>query len=104
MIIIVGDVEVDVVDDDNEKKKDEDSKPEPETVGGGGGGGEAWSIEEKNTLFMFVSKLFLMNFPLYMAYKHIVHPTVEELSQQEATALNNYCEVTVSYRSFSQNF
>ena len=37
-----------------------------------------------------------MNFPLYMAYKHSVHSSLDELSQQEASALNNYCELSVS--------
>lgn len=60
---------------------------------------EMWTLEEKDRLFNFVSKVFLMNFPLYMAYKHCVHASLEELSKQDTNALNNYCELTVSYRS-----
>ena len=33
---------------------------------------------------------------MYMAYKHNVHASLEELSQQEASALNCYCELSVS--------
>ena len=57
---------------------------------------ESWSLEEKDRLFQFVTKVFLMNFPMYMAYKHSVNTSLEELSQQEAAALNNYCELSVS--------
>ena len=56
----------------------------------------SWTMEEKDRLFNFVTKIFLMNFPLYMAYKHSIHTSLEELSQQEASALNNYCELSVS--------
>ena len=57
---------------------------------------EAWTLDEKDKLLNFVSKVFLMNFPVYVAYKHTVHTTLEELSTQEAAALNNYCELNVS--------
>ena len=59
---------------------------------------EPWSLEEKDRLFQFVTKVFLMNLPMYMAYKHSVNTSLEELSQQEAAALNNYCELSVSRR------
>ena len=36
-----------------------------------------WSIEEKEKLLQFVTKVFLMNFPSYMAYKHMVHSSLE---------------------------
>lgn len=57
---------------------------------------EVWTLDEKDRLFNFVSKVFLMNFPLYMAYKHCVNASLEELSKQDTNALNNYCELTVS--------
>ena len=59
----------------------------------------SWTLEDRDCLFMFVSKVFLMNFPLYIAYKHCIHSSLEELSQQEASALNNYCELSVSHIS-----
>ncbi|XP_041355094.1 ubiquitin carboxyl-terminal hydrolase 34-like isoform X3 [Gigantopelta aegis] len=55
---------------------------------------EHWNIEEKEKLLQFVTKVFLMNFPSYLAYKHVVHSSLEELSQQETSALNNYCEIS----------
>ncbi|KAK3093520.1 hypothetical protein FSP39_016701 [Pinctada imbricata] len=55
---------------------------------------EKWDMTEKDRLLQFITKIFLMNFPSYMAYKHIFHSTLEELSQQETSALNNYCEIS----------
>ena len=53
-------------------------------------------MEERDQLFQLVTKVFLMNFPSYVAYKHVVHSSLEELSQQETRALNNYCEISDS--------
>ena len=47
-------------------------------------------------VYFFTLQVFLINFPMYMAYKHNVHASLEELSQQEASALNCYCELSVS--------
>ena len=38
---------------------------------------DGWTIEEKERLLQFVTKVFLMNFPSYMAYKHVVHSSLE---------------------------
>ena len=57
---------------------------------------EQWSLEEKERLFQFVGKLFTPSFPLYFAYKHCIHSSLEDLSKQDACALNNYCELSVS--------
>ena len=70
------------------KTEEEDESEEEEE--------ETWTIDEKDSLLQFVGKIFLINFPLYMAYKHSVHSSLEELSQQEASALTNYCELSVS--------
>jgi len=56
---------------------------------------EEWSIEEKERLFQFVGKIFTPSFPLYFAYRHCIHSTLEDLSKQDACALNNYCELSV---------
>jgi ubiquitin carboxyl-terminal hydrolase 34 len=61
---------------------------------------ENWSIEEKDRLFQFVAKVFLTNFPLYIALKHCIHTSLEDLSKHDASALNNYCELSVSQFSF----
>lgn len=57
---------------------------------------EVWTIEDKDGLFHMVTKVFMLNLPLYLSYKHYVHGSLEELSQQEFSALNNYCELSVS--------
>ena len=56
----------------------------------------SWTMEEKDSLFLFVTKVFLTNFPLYVAHKHSSHQSLDELSQQEANVLNNYCDIPVS--------
>ena len=56
---------------------------------------EDWSTEEKDRLFQFVAKVFLTNFPLYISWKHCIHTSLEDLSKQDASALNNYCELSV---------
>lgn len=38
---------------------------------------EKWGMEEKEKLLHSVTKIFLMNFPSYIAYKHVVHPSRE---------------------------
>ena len=57
---------------------------------------EVWTLDEKDKLFNLMSKVFLMNFPVYVAYKHTVQSSLEELTPQEVAALNNYCELNVS--------
>lgn len=37
----------------------------------------AWSTEEKEKLLLCVAKIFQIQFPLYTAYKHNTHPTIE---------------------------
>ncbi|KAL3873492.1 hypothetical protein ACJMK2_036602 [Sinanodonta woodiana] len=78
-----------------EDEKDEDKKKEEtEKTGDHDTVNEEWKLDEKEKLLQFVTKVFLMNFPSYMAYKHCVHSSLEELSQQETSALNNYCEIS----------
>ena len=45
---------------------------------------ETWTIDEKERLLQFVTKVFLMNFPSYMAYKHVVHSTLEVSCSQSS--------------------
>jgi len=66
----------------------------------GGDTAEEWSLDEKERLFQFTAKVFTPNFPLYFAYKHCVHSSLEDLSKQDACALNNYCELSVSTTPF----
>ena len=87
----VGEEKVDGKQKCGEQEEDEEEAEEDDDEDE-----DTWTLEECDNMFLFVSKVFLMNFPLYMAYKHCVHSTLEELSQQEASALNNYCELSVS--------
>lgn len=36
-----------------------------------------WSTDEKEKLLLCVAKIFQIQFPLYTAYKHNTHPTIE---------------------------
>lgn len=56
-----------------EKSMDTDEDDESEDP-------EKWSMEEKEKLLHSVTKIFLMNFPSYIAYKHVVHPSREASS------------------------
>lgn len=40
-----------------------------------------------------MTKIFLMNFPLYVAIKQYPHYKTEEVTQQEVSAMNHYCDV-----------
>lgn len=44
-------------------------------------------------LLHFLSKVFLLNFPLYAAHKQSLQTKMEELTQQEASLLSNFCDV-----------
>lgn len=45
---------------------------------------EAWTLPEIEKLLILVAKAFLMNFPLYIAYKHAVHSRLDDISPQDA--------------------
>ncbi|XP_033733471.1 ubiquitin carboxyl-terminal hydrolase 34-like [Pecten maximus] len=81
------DSEKDGKQDKEEKSMDTDEDDESEDP-------EKWSMDEKEKLLHSVTKIFLMNFPSYIAYKHVVHPSREDHSQQEISALNSYCEIS----------
>lgn len=44
-------------------------------------------------LFHLVAKIFLLNFPLYAAFKHSMQSKMEEVSQQELQNLNSFCDL-----------
>ena len=37
----------------------------------------SWSTEEREKLLLCAAKIFQIQFPLYTAYKHNTHPTIE---------------------------
>lgn len=45
---------------------------------------KVWSLPEVEKLLILISKAFLLNFPLYIAYKHGVHSRLDDISAQEA--------------------
>lgn len=60
-----------------EKNKEETNESEQKMDDEDDESTDSWTIEEKERLLQFVTKVFLMNFPSYMAYKHVVHSTLE---------------------------
>lgn len=58
---------------DTVEKKEEDSKNDSN-----------WTLKEVEQLLILISKAFLLNFPLYIAYKHGVHSRLDDISSQEA--------------------
>ncbi|XP_035892637.1 ubiquitin carboxyl-terminal hydrolase puf isoform X2 [Anopheles stephensi] len=54
---------------------------------------EAWTLLDVEKLLILVSKVFLLNFPLYVAYKHSVHTRLEDVSPQEVQSLSLFCDL-----------
>lgn len=53
---------------------------------------ETWSLPEFERLLILLAKAFLLNFPLYIAYKHAVQ-RLDEISPQDAQSLAIYCDL-----------
>ena len=54
---------------------------------------EVWTISDLEKLLLLLSKIFLLNFPLYVAYKHGIHARMDEIMPQEAQALSLFCDL-----------
>ncbi|CAD6995071.1 unnamed protein product [Ceratitis capitata] len=54
---------------------------------------EQWILPEVEKLFILVSKVFLLNFPLYIAYKHGTHARLDDISAEEAQHLAIFCDL-----------
>lgn len=50
-------------------------------------------IQERDKLLILVSKIFLLNFPLYVAFKHTMQVKLDDLTQQEIQSLNVFCDL-----------
>lgn len=50
-------------------------------------------IQERDKLLILVSKIFLLNFPLYVAFKHTLQVKLDDLTQQEIQNLNIFCDL-----------
>uniref|UniRef100_W5NGU5 Ubiquitin carboxyl-terminal hydrolase 34 n=1 Tax=Lepisosteus oculatus TaxID=7918 RepID=W5NGU5_LEPOC len=53
----------------------------------------SWSTEEKEKLLLCAAKIFQIQFPLYTAYKHNTHHTIEDISAQESNLLGSFCDM-----------
>ncbi|KAL4238015.1 Ubiquitin carboxyl-terminal hydrolase 34 [Mactra antiquata] len=56
-------------DDDNKSQTIDDEDDDKD---------EVWTLDEKEKLLQFVTKVFLMNFPSYIAHKHVLHASLED--------------------------
>lgn len=54
---------------------------------------EIWTLAEFEKLLMLISKAFLLNFPLYIAYKHAVHARLDDISAQDVQNLSTFCDL-----------
>lgn len=54
---------------------------------------EVWPMPQKEKLMHIVSKIFLLNFPLYLACKHSSLSRLDDLSAQEISNLSSYCDL-----------
>lgn len=54
---------------------------------------EVWPMQQKEKLMHIVSKIFLLNFPLYLACKHSTLSRLDDLSAQEISNLSSYCDL-----------
>lgn len=70
---------------DLEKSKDDEEEEEPEYT--------LWSMTQREKLMHILSKVFLLNFPLYLACKHSALSRLDDLSAQEITNLNSFCDL-----------
>ncbi|XP_028316758.1 ubiquitin carboxyl-terminal hydrolase 34 isoform X2 [Gouania willdenowi] len=53
----------------------------------------SWSIDEREKLLLCAAKIFQIQFPLYTAYKHNTHPTIEDISAHESNILGSFCDM-----------
>lgn len=74
-------------EDNNENSADADS------LASEGSDDEVWSVQQKEKLMHIVSKIFLLNFPLYIACKHSSFSRLDDLSPQEISSLSCFCDL-----------
>lgn len=83
-----------VNDENNKKEKEEgdevNNKEKLETKKGTSD--EIWTVLELEKVLIFISKVFLLNFPLYIAHKHGVHYG-HESTQQEIQSVSMFCDI-----------
>ena len=70
-----------------EKEKEEEEKEPPDP------GEEEWSLEDTERLLTYMSRVFMLQFPLYLAAKQ-AGSRLDDLSQAEATSLAVFLDVS----------
>ena len=70
-----------------EEKKTEEDKEPPDP------GEEEWSLEDTERLLTYMSRVFMLQFPLYLAAKQ-AGSRLDDLSQAEATSLAVFLDVS----------
>lgn len=58
-----------------------------------------WSTDEKEKLLLCVAKIFQIQFPLYTAYKHNTHPTIEVCFPYFMFAMSTACSRSLSSKA-----
>jgi ubiquitin carboxyl-terminal hydrolase 34 len=54
---------------------------------------DVWILPDIEKALVFVSKVFLLNFPLYVAHKHGIHGRIDEITPQDLQALSMFCDI-----------
>lgn len=54
---------------------------------------DIWILPDIEKALVFVSKVFLLNFPLYVAHKHGIHGRIDEITPQDLQALSMFCDI-----------
>lgn len=54
---------------------------------------DTWTLPDIEKALIFVSKVFLLNFPLYVAHKHGIHGRIDEITPQDLQALSMFCDI-----------
>lgn len=66
------------------KSKSDDGKEKSDDV---------WILSDIEKALIFVSKVFLLNFPLYVAHKHGIHGRIDEITPQDLQSLSMFCDI-----------
>lgn len=75
------------------EKKDEEQRDTNKPSSSTAEEGEVWPMQQKEKLLHIVSKIFLLNFPLYLACKHSALSRLDDLTAQEISNLSSYCDL-----------
>lgn len=54
---------------------------------------DVWTLPDIEKSLVFVSKVFLLNFPLYVAHKHGIHGRIDEITPQDLQSLSMFCDI-----------